>query len=449
MKIGIGITTHNRPALVVNALKKIQEFTPSDDCKIVIVDDASDEVLPGLEVGVFRFQQNVGIARAKNKCLELLDDCEHIFLFDDDTWPIAPEWWRPYAESREPHLMYLFENWSNGSPVGDDRVIYRDGAIVAHTAARGCMLYVRRSVLDVVGGMDVRFGKAMNEHLDWSNRIYNAGLTMFTNMDVAESHRLIYSSDEHQAVASSVKRPERMELLKRNNQLLKESADSSMFAEYRERKNIVLACYFAGVNDPQRDQPWMVNLEEIEKLKNSVESFGVEFVLIHNCFDLPNRVEISESPYFARWFEEWKYLREHPEVGNVFLVDSTDVEMKRNPFPEMKQGLLYVGDETAAKLGCKWMITRHREVSVNSFLRENSPKTLFNCGVVGGGRKDVMAVCRDVFAYHFNRPGDETEMGIFNVLMHTKYLRQLEYGRHVTSEFKKYENSTRAYFRHK
>ena len=205
--IGIGVTTHNRNKLVADTVARIKSFTPN--ARIVVVDDASESPVNNIDAEVYRFKKNVGIARAKNKCIELLRDCTHIFLFDDDTYPIASEWYKPYVESREPHLMYLFEDWSSGKPVGDDRIIYEDGSIVAHEHARGCMIYLNSSVLDVVGGFDTRYGKAMHEHLDLSNRIYNAGLTTFRYMDVKDSDRLIHSMDEYQEVSTSIPRPER------------------------------------------------------------------------------------------------------------------------------------------------------------------------------------------------------------------------------------------------
>ena len=84
-KIGIGITTHNRYEVFTHTLKKIREFAPLGT-KIAIVDDASKAPVPE---ATYRFNTNVGIAVAKNKCFELLEDCEHIFLFDDDTYPLV------------------------------------------------------------------------------------------------------------------------------------------------------------------------------------------------------------------------------------------------------------------------------------------------------------------------------------------------------------------------
>ena len=80
MTIGIGITTHNRREVLLNSLKSFERFLP-DDYKLVVIDDASDVPVSKSEWGlydIYRFEKNVGIATAKNKCLELLEDCEHI-----------------------------------------------------------------------------------------------------------------------------------------------------------------------------------------------------------------------------------------------------------------------------------------------------------------------------------------------------------------------------------
>lgn len=438
--IGIGVTTHNRNELVSKTVAKIKELTPN--VKIVVVDDASITPVSIAGAEVYRFNDNVGIAKAKNKCLELLSSCEHIFLFDDDTYPIAEDWYRPYIESPEHHLMYLFDKWTSGQPVGDDAIVYRDSNHRAHHHARGCMMYVDGVALATVGGMDTRYGKAMNEHLDWSMRMHNAGLTTFRYMDVVDSERLIYSMDQHQEVKTSIENRDQS-----NEYLLKNAEVSASYIPYG--KDVVIACYFANVYDAQRGVAWKPEITAIDKLKRSVEAYGIEFVLIHNCFDLPNKVEVSTSPYFERWLKEWQYLRDRNDIRNVFVVDATDVDMVNDPFPYISDGKLYVGDEPGDVISKPWMLARHREPSVNKFLRDNGNLPLLNCGVVGGSRKLVMDFCQDMYEYHFEKPLDQTEMGIFNVLVHGKYANVVEYGRHVTSLFKKFEKNPSSWWRHK
>src|SRR5690606_10124331 len=85
-RIGVGITTHNRPEIFAKTLAEMRKHLPPG-AKLVVVDDASKEPVAEAD---YRFEENAGIARAKNKCLELLDGCEHIFLFDDDCYPRCP-----------------------------------------------------------------------------------------------------------------------------------------------------------------------------------------------------------------------------------------------------------------------------------------------------------------------------------------------------------------------
>jgi len=81
-RIGIAISTCNRYDIFKRCYDEVKRFAPLNSV-IVVVDDASDKPVPE---ATFRFNQNVGIARVKNKCFELLYDegCEHFFLFDDD-----------------------------------------------------------------------------------------------------------------------------------------------------------------------------------------------------------------------------------------------------------------------------------------------------------------------------------------------------------------------------
>lgn len=48
-------------------------------------------------------------------------------------------------------------------------------------------------MIDTVGGMDTGYGAHGGEHVDWSQRIHDAGLTRWPFADVRGSHNLIYS----------------------------------------------------------------------------------------------------------------------------------------------------------------------------------------------------------------------------------------------------------------
>ncbi len=188
--LGVAIATHNRNEVLKRNLVEHRRFLPPGSV-LFVVDDASEQPF---EDASYRFDTNVGVARTKNKCLELLYDagCDDMFLFDDDAYPVVEDWWQPYVNSREPHLMSVFiterRSWS--------QVIYQDSEIRALSRPQGYMLYTNRLVLDTVGGMDPAFGRWGWEHISWSNRIHAAGLTSFRYADVQTDKKLIHSMDE-------------------------------------------------------------------------------------------------------------------------------------------------------------------------------------------------------------------------------------------------------------
>lgn len=200
MKIGIGITTYgNRKT---PALEMIRKYSPN--AKIVTVDCK-------------------GIAKAKNMCLALLDDCEYIFLFDDDCWPIADTWYLDYITSGENHLSYTFGR----------KILNQTDELKECELPCGCMLYINRKCLDVVGGFDEAFEGYSYEHVDYSNRVFNAGLTSAKYMDVSYSHLLIYSMDEHKQIVSSVSQLDRGKGIQANRPLLMKNRFSKEWKPYK------------------------------------------------------------------------------------------------------------------------------------------------------------------------------------------------------------------------
>jgi hypothetical protein len=225
--IGVAIATHNRNEVLKRNLIEHRRFQPPGSV-LFVVDDASEIPFEGAD---HRFDQNVGVARAKNKGLELLYDagCEHFFLFDDDSYPVTPDWWEPYVSSREPHLMSVFiterRSWSE--------IIYQDSEIRAMSRAQGYMLYAERVVLDIVGGMDPAFGRWGWEHISWSNRIHAAGLTSFRYADVQTDKKLIHAMDERGELARSVPQDVRKRGDLRGFKINEQYRDTPHYVEFR------------------------------------------------------------------------------------------------------------------------------------------------------------------------------------------------------------------------
>lgn len=462
--IGIGVTTHNRHDMLNRTMVAIRRLAP-EGARIVLVDDASDVPVQG---ATFRFEENAGIAQAKNKCFELLEDCEHIFLFDDDTYPLKEGWWQPYTECGEPHLLYMFEHFATGRKLNDAALLYSDGQITAWSHGRGCMLYFSRRCLEVVGGMDPAFGKWGYEHVELSGRIYNAGLTSFKFMDVANSHGLFWSADEHEATASTVPGSERRRFVKRNREIWLQRKHSARFVPYKEgarqsqREDVVLTCYFTGQPDPERGKSWEADYRQLQPLIRSMN--GQKLIILHDCFDEPDtetvvhvRVSTSLAPYWQKWISIYRYLLSHPEIGRVFCVDATDVEMLRNPFPDMED-LLYSGDEQT-RMDDAWMRRKHPAASIQSFIQKYAGYPLLNCGLLGGRRELIIrfigalldAWAENVADVAFGRDKTvgHTEMGLYNLVLMTRFSGWLSHGQHVNTVFKKNEVNDVSWWRHK
>jgi len=465
-KIGIGITTRNRPSELQRCINALSWYSHVD-MKLVVVDDASDK--PYFKSNHY-FEKNVGIAVAKNKCLELLDDCEHIFLFDDDTHPIAPNWWVPYIESGEPHLMYVFENFATGRKLNDTAKIYEDDKIVAYSHARGCMLYYHSSVLQHVGGMDKAFGTWGWDHVSLSDRIYNAGLTRFRYADAKGSNGLFYSADEHQAAMSTCVGRDRQIQIQRNKPIYESKYNSSEYVPYKEgaeRKghnkaasyNEVLTCYFTKYPDPQ-GRNFVSDLSPCNALLQSLNDkeccttifFDTGWPLngLEEFKEAPAWFEETEckiNPYFQRWITYREWLIEHRnELDFVWCVDATDVEMLRDPFPHMEKGKLYVGDEPD-RLSSVWLRKHHPELA--PFFVRNQRETLLNAGLVGGDVETVLEyTARMIDVYQkleherqlMKRKGPGlTDMGAHNYVCYTYFKDRIVHGKQVNTQFKAYE----------
>lgn len=173
MTIGVAVSTFRRPRMLAQALAAWSEMLP-DDAAFVVNEDDCD--------------QPRGVAATKNAGIAALmaADVEHLFLVDDDTWPKRPEWWRPYVGDDLPHLMFCW---------GRKRRLSRGAHYTTWSHPRGVMLYAQRTVIERVGGMRTEFGRWGSEHVEWSRRIHNAGLTPAPFVDLTVSAKLWHAED--------------------------------------------------------------------------------------------------------------------------------------------------------------------------------------------------------------------------------------------------------------
>lgn len=453
--IGIGITTHNRYDVFRKTHEEIVKHSPG--CKIIVVDDASDIPVPE---ATFRFETNAGIAKAKNKCLELLDDCEHIFLFDDDCYPIVTEWYLPYIKSGQPHLSFTFSHLSNGRQNGNRMIVAKNG-LVEYANPCGCMVYINRKCLRTVGGYDDRYEKWGFEHADYSTRVHNAGLTKKRFLDVPNSLDLFYSLDYYSETSSSVHPSIRAGVIPKNRARYQAAKRSKEFRPYKEKvfeESVVLAAYYNYTRNPQGGGVWPGDDKALSALRESCKKQGVKLVIFSNCLEGEDIVHSAPGhfvPNVRRWFAYREWLEKNPHK-KIFMVDSTDVECLRNPFPEMKEGVIYCGDECDMKVDNYWM-RKHQQQHVGAtdyrkVISENAKKTLINCGLVGGDYETVTKFLRFLCTCHQRYTKtkiNSTDMAMFNYVMWKYFKDIIVTGNFINTKFKYYEYNETSWFKHK
>jgi len=191
--LGVAISTCGRRPVFEKTFRQWRRFMPEGSV-CVVVDDASEVPLRGKEIfengslyRLIRHDQRMGVAMTKNAGIAALIEagCDDLFLADDDVAPRDADWWKPYLESSQKHLSYQWPNRRRhrGRDCGDGLHFQVD-------VPRGVLLYVHRSVIDEVGGMDPAHGAWGNEHVEWQRRIHDVGLTEWAYADVLGSERL-------------------------------------------------------------------------------------------------------------------------------------------------------------------------------------------------------------------------------------------------------------------
>lgn len=194
MKIGIGVTTRNRPEVFELWVNYFTKFVPETSMFYPYsYNDASDKAYHyGFETHE-KGTKRIGISSSKNKCLKALyeAECTHIFLFDDDCFPIIEEWWKPFIDSGCPHLNFIPINEKV-----DTRIINSRDGVVEVNNLWGCMIY-----LDVSQTGQVYYDEAYKiygyEHCELSRRLHREGKSWFINATLPNITDILYSFDYH------------------------------------------------------------------------------------------------------------------------------------------------------------------------------------------------------------------------------------------------------------
>jgi hypothetical protein len=204
MKIGIAVTTTPNREKVFNQWYEYY----SEKC-------------PELPLYIEFDETYKGVAKSKNKCLSALYDagCDHFFLFDDDVFIIKDNWYEKYISSGLNHACWNV----------DRKFISLTQNYVEYETPNGCMLYCTRNVLDVVGGWDTQFKGYGYDHVNWSDRIFNAGLTPARYIDVRDSKDLFRLANCESSIPAEI----RAKTIPINKKLWKENFNSKEYKPFK------------------------------------------------------------------------------------------------------------------------------------------------------------------------------------------------------------------------
>lgn len=170
-KIGIGVTTYNRPEMARKCIANITKYTGIDK---VITNPLSNPLgrfsgmVDGntitITVAYDSDEDRKGVAHQKNECLRDLKnhDCDVIFLLDDDCSPINYGWMDFFINSGERHLLYL-----NNS----HKPLIHYNNLTTYADCGGVFMYMTRECIEKVGAFDETYKTWGFEHADYSKRI--------------------------------------------------------------------------------------------------------------------------------------------------------------------------------------------------------------------------------------------------------------------------------------
>lgn len=188
-KIGIAVTTTPNRESVFNEWKK--HFY---------------EVCSELPLYIHNDYDYKGVSYSKNRCLDKLyfAGCDYFFLFDDDCFITSPNWYDQYIKSGLNHACWNYNRLRLATRMfyanQDDK---HPSMCWEYDKPNGCMLYATRKVIDVVGGWDTEFKGYGYEHPNWSDRIFNNGLTPARYIDIPNSQGLFRMADCESSFSSA------------------------------------------------------------------------------------------------------------------------------------------------------------------------------------------------------------------------------------------------------
>ncbi len=163
----------------------------------------------------------------------------------------------------------------------------------------------------------------------------------------------------------------------------------------------------------------------------------ITFIKVEDCNDY--------SPHDYRWLVYFNFISNNlSQIDNIFFTDISDVIIKQNPFPHIKNDMLYVGDEYEYPWENWWSSSRVKYYldnldSFNEIYEKYKHFPFLNAGILGGNKNIVLKFLDLIKSYieiTLNKPYETTDMILFNYILYKYFSGGVQYGEPINSKFK-------------
>lgn len=152
MKIGVGISTTPNRSIHENVYKYKD---------------------PSTDIFVFNDSDRKGVSFSRNTLLTLMKDYDHIFLMDDDVYPMMHGWEKYFIEQCAQHDVH----YSSLPEAFKSKLLSVDGEMGRWDNGIGAFTYQTKHALEVIGGYNTAYNRYGFEDTGRSFRARRAGLS--------------------------------------------------------------------------------------------------------------------------------------------------------------------------------------------------------------------------------------------------------------------------------
>lgn len=194
-KIGIGVTTCNRPDILQECLRSIEQN--NIQANIYINDDT---------------EERKGVAHSKNKCLHQLRNNDVIFLIDDDVRFKTPQALdfilEGHERSAQHHFLFMHPDHHDFSHTWTPSI---EVDIDIYNSCSGVFMSITKKAFETVGYFDTRYKRYGYEHAGYSRRIHLSRLNAKPFMMLTGMSNHFRALDFEEKIQSALSEEEKQE----------------------------------------------------------------------------------------------------------------------------------------------------------------------------------------------------------------------------------------------